>query len=128
MIVDTQRGLKLVEVNLRKSVFVNYPYERELVNVDKASWLKNLAAEIKAKSYTPGVCDIAEVPKGKGAVRPGSILPIRDMVAYTSIIDSIFPVIHKEIVWSQGINDFAYNLIQDPTNGLWFKEAYVGWE
>jgi len=128
MTADTEKAFKLVENDLLKSVFVKYPFEKQIVTENKVTWLLRIKEHIESSNYTPGVCEIAEVPKGKGAVRPGSILTIRDMVAYTAIVDATYDKLHQELSWSQGIKDFAYSLATDENAGLWFKGSFSGWE
>jgi retron-type reverse transcriptase len=128
MTADTEKAYKIVDHDLSKSIFVQYPFERQLVLEDKAAWLLKVKQDIESGAYLPGVCEIAEVPKGKGAVRPGSILTIRDMVAYTSIVNAAFEKIHNALQWPQGIKDFAYTLAPTAHEELWFKGSYNGWE
>jgi hypothetical protein len=124
---DTDKAFKLVEYDLDNLVFVNYPYERELIKEDSANWLNSVKQKLDEDNYVPSACVIAEVPKGKGAVRPGSVLTIEDLTAYTSIVGAAYTQIHQELKWAQGKVDYAYRLKSATTEALWFRDQFNGW-
>ncbi len=124
---DIKRAFSIVKYDLRGMTFVNFPYEEELVDIDQTNLFKLVAEELNEGKYKPSPCDIAEVPKGKGAVRPGSILTIKDQLVYTSLVNDIYTLLEEELSWSQGVVDYAYRLSKERDNNLWFRDQFSGW-
>jgi len=127
-IIDVSKAFTIVKSDLHGMTFVNYPFEEELVDLDQQLWLDQITEKLQSDSYTPSVCDIAEVPKGKGAVRPGSILTLEDQVVYTTLVDAIYGLLHKELLWSQGSTDYSYRLNTELGSKQWFRDQFNGWK
>lgn len=106
--------------------FVRHVYERELVETELESWLKQLQAEILA-GYSPSAPTIADVPKGNGAVRLGALLPLNDRIVYAGCVGAALPAIHSTLDWSQGKVDFSYQLATSLGRYEWIKNRFLGW-
>lgn len=106
--------------------FVRLPYEIELVDQENDEWLGQLAEKVSV-GYRPSSANIADVPKGNGAVRPGAILSLEDKTVYADIVGSLFPMISSGLRWSQGIIDFSYQLAGQPDRVNWFSNRFIGW-
>lgn len=125
---DTQRPYSIVKEDARSGMnFVKYPYEAELFSRQHDQKLNKLKDELAADTYIPQPCNLANVPKGKGAVRPGAILTFEDQIAYTMLVDSIYPELHAELSDIQGVSDFAYQL-QPQDHSTWFKHQFTCWD
>jgi hypothetical protein len=107
-------------------VFVRTPYEIELVDQNTDEWLGHLSQKVAA-GYRPSSANIADVPKGNGSVRPGTVLSLEDRTVYADIVGSLFPMISAGLRWSQGIVDFSYRLAAKPDRVNWFSNRFVGW-
>lgn len=107
-------------------VFVQSPYEVDLVEADEAEWLKRLEAKIAA-GYRPHSAVVADIPKGNGAVRPAALLCLEDRVVYSAAVGAILPAINAGLRWSQGIIDFSYRLSESPRRVEWFTNTFNSW-
>lgn len=128
IIVDTQRSYLMVKEDAKSGMnFVRYPYEIELFERQHSAELIRIKSELEHGTYVPKSCGFANVPKGKGAVRPGAILTLEDQIAYTMLVDSLYPSIHSELASLQGVSDFAYQL--QPVNATtWYKHQFRCWD
>lgn len=125
---DIDRAYSVVKDDLANYVFVNFPYEQEIIESKLNEWKQELLVEIESNLYSPTTAYIAEVPKPNWAIRPGTILTIKDHVAYTSFVNDCFAQLHSTLIWSQNEIDFAYRLNQDTTSTSWFYGQYLGWK
>lgn len=128
VITDIQRPYHLVKEDAKNGMnFVRYPFEVELFERQRSTELARIKNELERGTYTPKACNFANVPKGKGAVRPGAILSLEDQIAYTMLVDSLYPSIHSELESLQGVSDFAYQL--QPINATtWYKHQFKCWD
>jgi hypothetical protein len=128
VIDDVQRPYSIVKVDAKNGMnFVRYPFEAELFARQHTAELDRIKNELEGTAYTPSACGIANAPKGKGAVRPGAILTFKDQIAYTMLVDSLYPKIHAEIASLQGVSDFAYQLRPINAN-TWFRHQFTCWD
>lgn len=124
---DTQRPYLIVREDTQSGMnFVRYPFEAELFSRQQGQKLNDIKSRLNSGTYVPQLCDIANVPKGKGAVRPGAILTFEDQIAYTMLVDSLYPALHAELSSLQGVSDFAYQL-QPQDHAVWFKHQFTCW-
>jgi hypothetical protein len=107
-------------------VFVRTPYEIELIDQNTDEWLGQLREKVSA-GYRPGSANIADIPKGNGAVRPGAVLSLEDRTVYADIVGSLFPMISAGLRWAQGTIDFSYQLAAQPDRVNWFSNRFAGW-
>ncbi|HSE60980.1 MAG TPA: RNA-directed DNA polymerase [Candidatus Saccharimonadales bacterium] len=127
-IEDVQRPYSIVKADAKSGMnFVRYPYELELFSRQQDGELERIKVALEGSTYIPKPCSLANVPKGKGAVRPGAILTIEDQVAYTMLVDSIYPQLHSEMANLQGVSDFAYQLQPQDHADTWFKHQFTCW-
>ncbi|MFI4948539.1 MAG: reverse transcriptase domain-containing protein [Alphaproteobacteria bacterium] len=109
-----------------RRVFVETPYEIELVEENLEEWLEQLNQKIAA-GYRPTSALIADVPKGNGAIRPGATLSLEDRTVYAAAVGALLPAIHSGLRWSQGRIDFSYQLSSNPNRVAWFTNIFAGW-
>jgi hypothetical protein len=107
-------------------VFVQTPYEIELIESNIDDWLLQLSVKV-ADGYRPGSAIIADIPKGNGAVRPGAVLSLEDRTVYADIIGSMLASISTGLKWGQSTVDFSYQLASQPNRVNWFSNRYIGW-
>jgi hypothetical protein len=107
-------------------VFVDTPYERQLVEADQVEWLAELQGKI-AKGYRPHSAIIADIPKGNGAVRPAALLSLEDQLVYAAAVGAMIPSIGAGLRQSQGTVDFSYRLSESPRRVEWSTRAFLGW-
>ncbi|MBH2007295.1 RNA-directed DNA polymerase [Candidatus Saccharibacteria bacterium] len=122
------RPLRIVRSDVNKMNFVRFPFELTLLNNDAEATTERIRKEIADGSYRFSPSSIAEVPKGKGAVRPGSIITLEDQLAYNILIEEALPEIRSEIQSTQGVVDFGYELYSDDDQDYWFRQSYSCWK
>jgi hypothetical protein len=108
---------------------VTDPWELDLVEVDRDSWLANLGALVDSGQFVPGPVEVCDAPKGGGLVRPATRLHLADRVVYTAAVGACLPAIDQETRWSQGACDFAPRL--DPSalgKREWLRSPFLGWD
>jgi hypothetical protein len=125
---DISRAYKIMTEDLSNQVFVNFPFEKEIVSRNINTWRTYISEQIDNETYSPDDMSLAEVPKPNWAVRPGSILNLKDHLTYTYFVDSIYDNIHRTLSWSQGNIDFAYQLCEEIDNSKWFENQFIGWK
>ena len=126
---NTQRPYSIVKEDARSGMnFVRYPFEAELFGRRENDELDRIKSELETGSYIPSPCYLANVPKGKGAVRPGAVLTFEDQIAYTMLVDSIYPELYAELAPLQGVSDFAYQLLPQDHASSWFKYQFKCWD
>lgn len=109
-----------------RRVFVETPYEIDLVEENLDGWLEQLAQKIAA-GYRPASSIIADIPKGNGAIRPGALLSLEDRTVYAAAVGALLPAIHSGLRWSQGKIDFSYQLSANQNRVPWFTNIFAGW-
>lgn len=60
---DIDRAYSVVKDDLANYVFVNFPYEQEIIESKLNEWKQELLVEIESNLYSPTTAYIAEVPK-----------------------------------------------------------------
>lgn len=128
-ITSTQRSYSIVKEDARNGMnFVRFPFEIELFERHKDEELERIKGELERGVFLPKPCGLAEVPKGKGAVRPGAVLSLDDQLAYTLLVDSIYPELYAELINLQSVSDFAYQLQPLDYRNSWFKHQFKCWD
>lgn len=107
-------------------VFVKHPFELNLIESDLAGWISELRNSVQDQSYRVRPMVVCDVPKGKGAIRPGAHLSIEDRVLFAACLGAAFPHIYSALAWSQGNVDFSY-LLSSATDVHWLKNQFDGW-
>lgn len=126
-LLDLPLAWSRVKDDLRNDrVFVQRPFEQALVESDLANWLAAIRTEIERGEYAPAPLLVVEVPKGKGAVRPGTYLRLEDQVVYTAAVGACVAAI-RSVVERKGRNDFSYGLTP-PDSRAWLKPPFKGWD
>jgi hypothetical protein len=105
-----------------------HPHELRLAVKNEASWLHALTDDLSAGSYEPGPLDICQVPKPKGAIRPGGRLTLRDHVVYTACVGFYSPTIRPLLVWSDRPRDFSHPIAPNPGSYQWLDNPFGGWK
>jgi hypothetical protein len=70
---------------------------------------------------------ICEVPKGKGALRPGAHLSLVDRVVYAACVGALLDKARPALTVPGGSADFACILADDATKPDWTKKPFFGW-
>ncbi len=69
-----------------------------------------------------------EIPKPKGAIRPGMHLTFADRVIYLAAVGACLPKLHEALQWAQGSVDFSYLLAEDAEEESWMRGRFYGWK
>ncbi len=123
--IDLHKAWTLVRHDLDHRVFTQSPFHEELVKIELESWINELRARLRAGRYNPTAPLMANVPKARGTVRPGIILPLEDQVVYAACVAACVPAIRRSVGWAENKVDFSYRL--SHRNTKWFTSAYDGW-
>lgn len=107
--------------------FVCRPFEFELVERDLDSWLERIEAELVSDRYTPGPLRVSNVPKGRGAIRPGNHLSLRDLVAFTAAVGDCYGAILSKVLPQQGRIEFGHALAPEVTAVRWVRQDTRTW-
>ena len=113
--------------HIDQRVFVNNPIERALVQLCEAEWLASLRKALADGSYTAIPSTICDVPKGRGGVRPGTILSLADQVVYTACIGKCVRPLLPMLRYGKKSKDCAYQLA-DIKGVKWLKLRFGCWE
>lgn len=127
-LADLPTALRRVKADLKNRVFIRYPHEVDLVDVDEAGWLTGIEQRLRAGSYRPSAILPCDVPKGGGLLRPGNHIALDDLTVYTAAVGACLPLIHESLSWSQGNVDYGYMLSADPANVQWLVDRFIGWQ
>lgn len=117
-------ALKRVEQDHKYRVFVTRPAEWAVVDAQREAWLSRLRAQIESGSYVPGPAPIADVPKGKGAVRSACLLSLTDEVVYTAAVGRLVSAIQSALEWGKPHPDCSY-LLRKPDGVNWVSTPYL---
>ena len=126
--LDLDLAWKRVKADLPHRVFVRHPFELSLVEADVAKWLADMNSRIADGSYRPQPMTVCDVPKGKGAIRPGSHLTLTDRTVFAACVGGALPYIHSALSWAQGVVDFSYQLSKLPNDVEWLRNQFDGWK
>lgn len=127
-IEDTTRAVRIVTADVKDNNFVQFAYEQEVFESNSTAIVQAVNEQLTSDNYTPTYSQQVEVPKGNGAVRPGSIITIKDQIAYTLLLESIYPDLHSEIAGTQAVTDFGYQLYPASDSQKWFRDWFVSWD
>jgi hypothetical protein len=109
-------------------VFIQHPYERDLVEADLEAWLGLLREEIRRGIYAPSGLRVWPVPKGRGFVRPGGYLSIWDQVVYAACVGACLQKIRQAVSLDNRRVDFSYLIASDLATARWLEPPYIGWK
>ncbi|MFZ2544462.1 MAG: RNA-directed DNA polymerase [Candidatus Saccharimonadales bacterium] len=123
-----ERALDILKYDIANMNFVRFPFEYDIFHYGSTDLIKSIREQLVADSYQFSHCTIAEVPKGKNAVRPGALLSIRDQFAYTLLGDKLYSYIRPELMDIQGVSDFGYQFEPIEFEDSWFRSQFSCWE
>src|ERR1041385_6659966 len=128
MTVDINLAWNRVRKDLKDKHFISPLFLPSILHVDLAKWLSQLKEKIEQKNFHPHPMEVVEIPKGKGLIRPGSLLFIEDNLAYSALVQECYSKILNQIEWAQNVVDFAY-IVSHENIGLteWYKSQLFGW-
>lgn len=107
---------------------INRHYIFDMTLVDLEKWLGELKNKIETKTFQPHPMEVVEIPKGKGLIRPGSLLSIDDNIIYSALVQECYSKILAQIEWAQNTVDFAYIVTRENMGSTdWYKSQLFGW-
>jgi hypothetical protein len=128
MIVNVDLAWKRVKKDLKDKHFISPLFLAEILEVDLRKWLLELKDKVEKKTFQPHPMEVVEIPKGKGLIRPGSLLSIEDNIVYSALVQECYQNILKQIEWAQNVVDFAYIVSQENVlEPEWYKSQLLGW-
>jgi Reverse transcriptase (RNA-dependent DNA polymerase) len=107
-------------------IFIDYPNEVALIEWDLDGWLAQLQADIASGDFHPGSQTVLDVPKARGAIRPGSQLSLRDCLVYYATVGACLPRVIEHLRWAFSV-DFSHRLTHDASRRGWITNQYKGW-
>jgi hypothetical protein len=128
MTVDINLAWNRVKKDLKDKHFISPLFLPDIIQTDIDKWLADLKDKIEKKNFQPHPMQVVEIPKGKGLIRPGSLLTIDDNIAYSALVQECYLNILKQIEWSQSNIDYAYIVTKEnATSNDWYKSQLIGW-
>jgi hypothetical protein len=128
MNVDIDLAWNRVRKDLKDKHFISPLFLPDILQVNLKVWLSGIKTKIESKSYQPHPMEIVEIPKGKGLIRPGSLLTIDDNIVYSALSQECYIKILSQIGWSQNKIDFAYVITEENSKTPdWYKSQLLGW-
>jgi hypothetical protein len=128
MTIDIDLAWNRVKKDLKEKHFISPLFLPDILQTDLTKWLGELKIKIESKTFQPHPMEIVEIPKGKGLIRPGSLLFIDDNIAYSALVQECYSKILTQIEWSQNVVDFAYIVTKENmTSSNWYKSQLFGW-
>src|SRR6266496_249480 len=128
MTINLDLAWSRVKKDLKDKHFIAPLFLPSILQVDLQNWLTQLKSKVESKMFQPHAMEIIEIPKGKGLIRPGSLLFIEDNLVYTALVQECYLKILSQIQWSQNNVDLAYVMSDEyaqlPT---WYKSKLVSW-
>jgi hypothetical protein len=128
MLLDLDTAWKRLKREGPHRGFVRHPFELALTELDLPAWLEAIRQDLRTGRYAPGAVTICDAPKGKGAVRPGGILSLRDRLVFIAAVGACFPAIHKAISAWPELVDHAYTLARRPDEIEWLTDPFKAWQ
>ena len=110
----------------RRRVFINLPFEEEIVESNKLEFLSNIQKLIESKNIQPKPAQICEVPKYGYTIRPASLLSIEDRLLYYYFLGECYSPIFEKLRYNGKI-DYSYKLTGDTNKIEWIKNTYNSW-
>lgn len=128
MNLDIKLAWDRVQNDLKNKHFISPLFLPDILKVDIDNWLSELKSKVENKLYQFHHMEIVEIPKGKGLIRPGSLLSINDNIVYAALAHECYMNILKKIEWSQNNVDFAYIIHPDNYNkSEFYKKQLLSW-
>jgi Reverse transcriptase (RNA-dependent DNA polymerase) len=128
MTVDINLAWNRVKKDLKDKHFISPLYLPDILLTDLTKWLGALKVKIENKTFQPHPMEVVEIPKGKGLIRPGSLLFIDDNISYSALVQECYSKILAQVKWSQNLVDFAYIVTKENmTSNDWYKSQLFGW-
>lgn len=126
-IFDVELAWRRVKVDFGRN-FVRNPYEERLVEVDLAAWLDRLHDAMANGRYAAQPVGMCDMPKRKGAVRPGALLSLEDRVAYAACVGACLPMIAAKLNTIRPAVDFNNRLAYDLQKAKWLRPYFTGYK
>lgn len=120
-------GWYRVKDDLEHRTFVKFPFEVQMIELNLDEWLDVLQQRVRDDRYVPSAPILCEIPKPKGAIRPGMHLTLEDRVVYLSAVGACLPQLHESLAWAQRTVDYSYQLADDPDAETWMRGRFNGW-
>jgi hypothetical protein len=117
-------ALKRIERDHQYRVFVTRPAEWAVVRSKRDEWLQRLADRLAAGTYVPSPAPVADIPKGKGAVRSTCLLSLVDEVVYTAAVGRVVPALEEALKWAAPHPDCSY-LLRKPQKAEWISNPFA---
>lgn len=128
MELDIQLAWQRIKLDLKERNFVKPVFLPAVIQSDLETWLGGLKHDFEAGNYQPHSMDVVEIPKGKGLIRPGSLLHITDNLFFTALVQECYQSVLQRVSWSQNKVDFAYIMTDDNIRSrYWFQYKVLGW-
>ncbi|MFA4852132.1 MAG: RNA-directed DNA polymerase [Bacteroidales bacterium] len=126
--MDVYLAWNRVKKDLKNRNFISPISIPEILQIDIDKWLADLKQKFESRNYQPHPMEIVEIPKGKGLIRPGSLLTIDDNIFYSSLVQECYLNVLTQIQWAQNSVDFAYIPTKENVKSAdWYKEQLIGW-
>ena len=128
MTIDINLAWSRVKKDLKDKHFISPIFIADILNGDLEKYLEALKIKIENKTFQPHPMEIVEIPKGRGLIRPGSLLLVEDNITYSALVQECYLKILNQIEWSQNEVDFAYIVSKEnSTSKDWYKSQLLGW-
>lgn len=128
MNIDIELAWQRLKKDMKEKHFVSPLYLVDVLESNCTSWLPELKERIESKRNTPHPMEVVEIPKGRGLIRPGSLLNIEDNLAYFGLVQECYLAILNQIKWSQNVVDFSHIITpENVSSSDWFKGQLFGW-
>ena len=105
-------------------VFVTRLSEWIVLRSGREQWLKRLHDDLANGTYNPAPAQVADVPKGKGAVRAACLLTLADEVVFTLVVGQLLPAIEGALTWQHPHPDCSY-VVRSPKEPEWLSNPFV---
>jgi len=125
--LDLDLAWRRVKSDVSNRVFVRHPNLIDLIEVNLEDWLEEIRKSIADGEYQPSSIRICDVPKPKGAIRPGGDLVLADQLIYSALIADARPQIQAAVNWGTPLPDFAYRLRSNFNEVPWFENFFKNW-
>ena len=121
-VINSDRVMERIRIDVRTD-FILAPHVNAIfVNVGDQVWSRS-AELLRAGKYQPSLPYTISVPKGRGFIRPGSILSPLDRFIYQALIDLASGVLEEQIDRSR-----AFSHVLSQKKGYMFEPAHRCWE
>lgn len=109
-VLDLELAWRRLRADVGERGFVIHPWLGRWLSSDLTATLEVLRDEL-ARGYQPVAAQRCWEPKPGWLLRPGSVLEVRDEVAYTAMVGALIPALRQELRWAQPDHpDAAYVL------------------